>query len=131
MHKTSRQRDGITFLLSKKNYHPTVDEIYDLMRKDFSKISLATVYRNLDTLQRMGKINKIDIPDQPARYDGNTNEHFHIRCTACGYIEDVCIDFNIKDYVDVNAAMPNFELTECFISFAGFCKKCKRKQSKK
>ncbi|MDY6968749.1 MAG: transcriptional repressor, partial [Spirochaetota bacterium] len=93
--------------------------------KDFSKISLATVYRNLDLLHRMGKIVKIDIPNHPARYDGNTNEHFHIRCTACGYVEDVWIDINIVDYIDLNTAMPNFVSTKCLIEFTGICKSCK------
>ena len=131
MHKTSRQRDGITSLLSKANYHPTVDELYELMRKDFSSISLATVYRNVDTLLRMGKIVKIDVPNQPARYDGNTKEHYHVRCTVCGRIEDVWLDFNIEDYVNVAAAMPNYELTDYSIAFTGICKKCKQKQTKK
>jgi len=128
MIKFSKQRDGIYSLLSKKNYHPTVDILYVLMRRNFPNISLGTVYRNLDKLTQMGKIIKIDIPDRPACYDGNTDKHYHICCTKCGYIEDVCLDFNLRDSVDINSAIPNFEQLEYDIRFFGICNECKKKK---
>ncbi len=124
MHKSSKQRDGIYSLFGKKNYHPTVDDLYDIIKKDFPNISLATVYRNLDQLTQMGKILKIDIPNQPARYDGNIEEHYHIRCKDCGYIEDVWLDFDLSDKLNPKKAFPNFELVEYDINFIGTCSKC-------
>ena len=126
MHKSSRQRDGISALLTKKNYHPTVDDLYLKIKKDFPNISLGTVYRNLDQLTQMGKIIKIDIPDKPARYDGNTEDHYHVRCVNCGFIEDVWMDFDLRDCVDLNKAIPNFDVLEYDIGFLGVCEKCKK-----
>ena len=128
MIKSSKQRDRIYSLLSKKNYHPTVDDIYDIMRIDFPNISLGTVYRNLDQLTQMCKIIKIDIPNLPAHYDGNTDIHYHIRCTICGYIEDVWMDIDLGNYVDLNKTIPNFELLEYDVRFQGICKKCTKKK---
>ncbi len=126
MLKSSKQRDGIFALLVNKNYHPTVDDIYVKIKKRFPNISLGTVYRNLDQLTQIGKIIKIDIPDQPARYDGNTEEHYHVRCLECGYIEDVCMDFNLRDCIDFNKVIPNFDVLEYDIGFLGVCRKCKK-----
>ncbi|MCU0821868.1 MAG: transcriptional repressor [Spirochaetes bacterium] len=128
MIKTSKQRDGIYSLLARKNYHPTADELYAILKKDFPNISIATVYRNLDQLSNMGRTVKIDIPNQPARYDGNVEKHFHVRCKECGLVEDVWLDFNISEHLNLNRAIPNFQLIEYDLNFSGICKNCKKKK---
>lgn len=128
MHKSSKQRDAIYELLKKKNYHPSVDELYALAKKNFPSISLATVYRNLDQLSEMGKIFKLEIPNQPARYDHNTENHYHIQCRGCGCIEDVWLDFDIDDHIDLNRAIPDFDRIEWDVSFSGICRKCRKKR---
>ncbi|MDY6933932.1 MAG: transcriptional repressor [Spirochaetota bacterium] len=124
MHKNSKHRDGIAALLAKNNYHPTVDDLYERARNDFPNISLATVYRNLDQLHQMGRIARIDVPGMPARYDGNTDKHYHILCEKCGHMQDVWIDHNLEDHVDFDLAIPNYNVVGYNISFTGICNKC-------
>lgn len=69
--------------------HPTADELFELVRKRLPRISLATVYRNLEWLCQQGIIQKIEVGGRQKRFDGNADLHYHIRCTSCGRVDDV------------------------------------------
>jgi Fe2+ or Zn2+ uptake regulation protein len=52
-------------------------------------ISLATVYKSLETLVGCGLAVKLTYGDGSARYDGRTDPHPHARCLTCGAVLDV------------------------------------------
>ncbi len=120
----SKQRQAILDVLNKKDYHPTVDDIFSIVRKRLPKISLATVYRNIEQLCRMGKIRKLDTGTEPGRYDGNLEKHSHIKCTRCGVVRDVWLEEKLKDFVDFGEAIPGFHSIGYRIEFFGTCKRC-------
>jgi len=130
MQKKSKQREGILQVLSVKNFHPTADDIFEAMKRDFPNLGIATVYRNLDLLTGHGKIVKIDVPGDSAHYDGNVEEHYHIICTKCGTIEDVWIDLDLEEHINLKKAIPGYKITGYRIAFRGICKKCKSKNTK-
>ncbi len=120
----SKQRDAVMKVLDKINYHPTVDEIYDIVRKKYPKVSLATIYRNVEQLTQMNKIWKIELPNEPARYDGNMEKHHHVRCSKCNAINDVWIEKEVTDLIDIGSIKNRFSIT-CFkIEFEGICENC-------
>ena len=57
----SYQREKILEYVLNSCEHPTVETIYNNVRKSLPNISLGTVYRNLNKLSEMGKIKKITI----------------------------------------------------------------------
>ena len=61
--KYSRQREVIKEYLASTKEHPTADTVYLHVRKTFPKISLGTVYRNLNLLADTGEALKITTPD--------------------------------------------------------------------
>ena len=77
--RMTRQRQVILEELRKVNTHPSADEVYEMVRKRLPRISLGTVYRNLEVLSESGQIKKLE-PRTLKRFDGNSSEHFHIRC---------------------------------------------------
>ncbi|MGD0110393.1 MAG: transcriptional repressor [Armatimonadota bacterium] len=85
----TRQRRAILEILSRERGHPTGDEVYRLARRRLPRISLGTVYRNLDLLSEQGLIRKIEVSGRQRRFDGRLEPHCHVRCTACGHVEDV------------------------------------------
>ncbi|MCI0470917.1 MAG: transcriptional repressor [Candidatus Aminicenantes bacterium] len=123
--KNSKQREAIFEALNAQHCHPTVDEIYDLVRKKYPRISLATVYRNLELLHRQGKIQKIESAGAPVRYDCEMVKHFHIKCRKCGCVGDVMIEKKLEDYIDLQNAAADFTVTGYRIDFFGFCPQCK------
>jgi Fur family ferric uptake transcriptional regulator len=87
--RNTRQRRIILEELQKLKSHPTAAGLYEIVRRRLSKISLGTVYRNLELLSQMRMIQKFEFSAGEARYDGTIEPHDHLRCLQCGRVEDV------------------------------------------
>jgi Fur family transcriptional regulator, peroxide stress response regulator len=72
--------------------HPTAEEVYRLVRKKISNVSLATVYRNLHLLAEEGKIREVQFQDDVIRYDGMLDAHEHFYCVTCGTVQDLAAE---------------------------------------
>jgi Fur family peroxide stress response transcriptional regulator len=90
--KYSRQREAIKEYLMSTTEHPTADTVYLHVKEEFPNISLGTVYRNLNLLADIGEAIKITTPEGGDRFDGNTDPHYHVVCTACGKVDDLHLD---------------------------------------
>lgn len=91
--KTTSQRTAILkVLLAQPDQHLTAEEIYDLVKKDWPDIGLATVYRNIQLLSEMGLIDKLNLDDGYVRYEigdsdqGRHHHHHHMICISCGKV---------------------------------------------
>ena len=87
--KTTTQRKVILQLLREAHSHPTADELFQMVRKTLPRISLGTVYRNLETLSACGLIRKLELGGTQKRFDAETRDHCHVRCLRCGRVDDV------------------------------------------
>jgi Fur family ferric uptake transcriptional regulator len=121
--RMTRQREVILEELRKVNTHPSADEVYEMVRKRLPRISLGTVYRNLEILSESGVIQKLEPGCTLKRFDGNPSEHSHIRCIRCDRIADVPMipGFEI-DLEQINAS--DFEITGHRLEFLGVCPQC-------
>ena len=86
------QRMVILEEVKKDHSHPTAAEIFARVRKKMPKISLATIYRNLEMLAGRGLIRKLEPGRPQMRFDGETHDHYHLTCMHCGRLEDSVID---------------------------------------
>ena len=124
--RMSRQRQVILEEVWNVRTHPTADEVYEMVRLRLPKVSLGTVYRNLDRLSREGLISTIEGAGQ-RRYDGEMDEHVHLRCTVCSYIGDVdsasILPGLLKDLAG------DFEVSSCQVEFQGVCGECSKARS--
>ena len=87
--KYSRQRESIREFVKASKEHPTADDVYAAIRKEYPNISLGTVYRNLSLLVELDEIVKVPTGDGPDRFDGNAKPHSHFICTRCHNIFDI------------------------------------------
>lgn len=85
----TEQRASVYRHLMGTTAHPTADEVFTAVRVEIPDISLATVYKSLETLVSCGLASKLTYGDGSARYDGRTDPHLHARCTRCGAVADV------------------------------------------
>ena len=74
-------------LLSAKN-HPTAEQIYDAIKSQNPSISLATVYKTLETLAENLLIHKVSTPQGTMRYDARIDNHNHIYISNTNEILD-------------------------------------------
>ena len=83
------QRAAVYRFLLGTTDHPTADEVFTAVRADIADISLATVYKALETLVSCSLAVKLSYGDDSARYDARTDDHYHSRCVQCGQVRDV------------------------------------------
>ena len=124
--KYSRQRESIKEFLASTTEHPTADTVYLHVREEFPRISLGTVYRNLNLLADIGEIVKITTPDGGDRFDGTTSPHYHVLCTECGKV----IDLDMEHLDSINKmAEENFDgvISSHTALFYGTCNECLEK----
>ncbi len=87
--RNTRQREVILGELCKLTSHPTAVGLHEIVKQRLPKISLGTVYRNLELLRKMGAVRKLQFSEAEARFDGNVEPHDHVRCVKCGRVDDV------------------------------------------
>ena len=124
--RMTRQRRVILEELRKVNTHQSADEVYESVRKRLPRISLGTVYRNLEILSESGDIQKLEPGCSLKRFDGNPSEHCHIRCVRCGRIADAPMIPDLEiDLGRVNTT--EFEIIGHRLEFLGVCPNCSDK----
>ncbi len=88
-HRYTEQRAAVYRYLGSTTTHPTADEVFHAVRRSIPGISLATVYKSLETLVNCGMAAKLAYSDGSGRYDAHTDPHPHARCLHCGRVIDV------------------------------------------
>ncbi|PID72152.1 MAG: Fur family transcriptional regulator [Desulfobulbus propionicus] len=126
--RMTHQRETILAELKKYRSHPTADELYERIKKRLPRISLATVYRNLEILSSAGLIRKLEISGRQKRFDGELTDHNHIYCVQCHRIDNI-----EQGKSNSIAVQPNlhkgYEISGCRIEFYGVCPCCQKKNT--
>lgn len=119
------QRAAVYEYLSGVSHHPTAEEIFLQIKGELPKISLATVYKNLEALAACGAITKLTYGDSSARYDVRTDRHHHARCLVCGSMWDVEAgpDDSAFERVKPHAG---FRVEDYRLEVVGRCRDCLR-----
>jgi len=125
-HRMTRQRKVILDTLKRLKTHPTADELFGLVRKKLPKISLGTVYRNLELLTEQGVIRKLETAGAQKRFDGDVSPHYHIKCVRCGKIDDLMVQ--LPEIDPALAEDTRYEVLDVNLEFLGVCPKCQQKQ---
>lgn len=120
----SKQREIILETLKENVVHPTAEYLYSILQKKHPKISLATLYRNLNQLAENGIIKKIEGLEPSSHYDHNTHEHYHFICTKCSRVFDIDADV-APDLIDKTEKITDFAIHFADVVFCGTCKDCK------
>lgn len=121
----SRQREAIINFLSTRNDHPTAEVVYDNVRMIYPRISLGTVYRNLNLLAEMGEIKRLRTKDSKDHFDADLSTHYHFICDKCYSVSDIFIDLTRK-LTEEAIKQTNADITQHEVFYYGICKDCKR-----
>lgn len=128
MNKTLRmthQREIILEELNRSKVHPTADELYERIRKKLPRISLATVYRNLEILSEAGLIKKLEISGRQKRFDWDPEPHNHVFCTLCQRVDNIVTPESRVPEIGLMQEK-GYHVTGCRIEFFGLCPKCQK-----
>jgi Fe2+ or Zn2+ uptake regulation protein len=122
--RLSRQRAVVLEVVQSTMDHPTADWVFRQARRRLPRISLGTVYRNLKRLVDEGAIREIHAGGHPARFDGNTGRHYHIRCLGCGRVNDLPMSVDTRLEEEAARAM-NYQIVGHHVEIHGLCPLCR------
>jgi len=121
----TRQRLAVFEFLDQVTHHPTAEEVFRSVRQRVPKISLATVYKNLESLVACGAATKFTYGDGAARYDIRTDHHYHTRCLKCGQVSDMDA-VGGDEWLKGIRPTGGFKVQDYRLELLGHCKKCAR-----
>ncbi|MDD2464268.1 MAG: transcriptional repressor [Desulfobulbus sp.] len=128
--RMTHQREIILEELRRCTTHPTADELYERIQKKLPRISLATVYRNLEILSEAELIKKLEISGRQKRFDWDPQDHDHVYCTQCHRVDN--IPTATAPFLSVDAEQQKgYRITGCRIEFYGLCPNCQKPQKLK
>ena len=120
--KLTPQRLAILSFLEGNKSHPSAEDIYKVVSKQFPTMSFATVYNTIEALKEKGNISELKIDPGKKRYDPDINPHHHLICLSCKSITDIFESFKLS----VSDKLPEgFNLLGNHIEFYGHCQECK------
>ena len=97
---TKQRRILAKLLFDKGKRHISAENLFDEVKKDERKISMATIYNTLKQFTSLGLIREIVVDQNKSLYCNNNQSHYHL------YIEDEgkVIDIPIKN---INLNIPS------------------------
>ena len=125
--RMTRQRRAILEALRGSRAHPTAEGIHRLVRGSLPRISLGTVYRNLDVLCGAGQALRLECAGGRRRFDGTTAPHYHVRCRSCGAVADVAVEAPAGLEAAARRAC-RYEILGYRLEFVGLCRRCRRRK---
>lgn len=76
----SHQRELILREVLSRSDYPTAEQICTSLRAVCPRLSLGTVYRDLNTLVDIGKVRRVSIPGEADRFEGPQEDHQQLYC---------------------------------------------------
>lgn len=120
------QRAAVYDYLSGVEHHPTAEEVFLAVKSKLPRISLATVYKNLEALVNCGAVSKLTYGDASARYDIRTDHHYHTRCLKCGKIWDLDAREDNSALLKQIKPQKGFAVKDYRLELVGYCQECRR-----
>jgi len=119
--KLTPQRLAILEFLEGNTSHPSAEDIYKALKKNFPSISFATVYNTLELLVKKGYVKELNIESSRKRFDPFTHPHHHFFCKKCKKIIDInqSMDFSIPE------ELKDCDVEDFQVIFYGTCPECK------
>ena len=122
--KVTGPRREILRLLAAQKHPVSIRGIHELMD---DSCDLATVYRSMNLLERIGMVRRFDFGDGTARYELNRHSdgghHHHLICTGCAKVVEIdeCFPYELEQKI---ASGNGFSGITHKLEFFGVCPKC-------
>ncbi|MEE8359884.1 MAG: transcriptional repressor [Candidatus Omnitrophota bacterium] len=129
--KLTSQRRTILEAFLKTEKHVSVDDLYDIIRKNSPDIGHATVFRTLRLFRNADIAKEVDLGDKRTRYEHKYghNHHDHLICVQCGKFIEV-LDEEIEKLQDKFCKRAGFLPQRHKMEIFGICRQCRAKEKR-
>lgn len=125
----SHQRELILREVLSRSDYPTAEQICTSLRAVCPRLSLGTVYRDLNTLVDIGKVRRVSIPGEADRFEGPQEDHQQLYCRSCQKVKSIHIsDAKLKALID---ACPDIVPEDYSLTVFGLCDNAPPKRPRK
>ena len=128
--RSTWQRSAIVDLLERSQVFLSAQQIHAELEEEGTKVGLATVYRNLQSLAEEDLVDTVRSDDGEALYRLCTNEghHHHLVCRSCGKAVEIAGSL-FENWVHDIASANGFTKVEHVAEFFGLCNDCSQKHA--
>ena len=121
--RSTEQRQLIQVILKQADTHLDADEIYQQARQRSPRISLSTIYRNLQLFKELGLVEEHQFGNRRCYEPAPQAKHHHMVCLGCGRVfEFKCpLTESLKSTISKEEG---FWVTDTEVRLSGYCPDC-------
>ena len=129
--RNTPEREEIIKEIFSSHGHFDVDELYLRLRQKGSRVSKASIYRNIPLIMESSLIKEVWHEDGHMHYEHiyGHGHHCHLRCIQCGKV----IEFVEKGLTDIEKKLGekyHFEVIDHRLDVTGYCSRCRKEHVK-
>ena len=124
--RSTEQRQLIQEILQQAGGHLDADEIYQQARQRSPRISLSTVYRNLQVFKELGLVEEHQFGSRRYYEPAPRTEHHHLVCLGCGRV----FEFKCPSTERLKSTISKeegFRVTDAEVRLSGYCPDCQER----
>jgi Fe2+ or Zn2+ uptake regulation protein len=117
--------DAVRAVIAAEDRHAwALDELLEAVRQRIPTADFSTVFRAMQSLERTGVVEQVDLGDGKARYETRREHHEHIRCEVCGTVAEVpgCV---VEDVMVQIQRRTGYRVNSHQVVFTGVCRSCR------
>lgn len=104
--------------------HLSVEQLYELLKKKFHSLSLATIYKNINIMMENAFVSEVKLPEQKSVYELTKEAHAHLQCKECHQVWDIHIE--LDDVIKEAAKNSTFQIESASLVLSGICDQCRK-----
>lgn len=121
---TTARRAIVTCLYGGDDHHVTAEDVAAVVQVDHPDVHLSTVYRTLESLERLDVVAKVDLGPGPAVFHLVDHAHHHLVCTHCGAVTEAPADVVDTLARELDSRF-GFAAAPHRLTISGLCRDCR------
>ncbi len=126
--RVTAQRTMLLDLIHQSNGHVDAYDLYHQARKKQARISLSTVYRNLQLFKELGLIDEHHFAEEHHHYEVKpAAEHQHLICINCGKVVEFSYSLSNKLKREIGKQC-DCDISAVEVNVSGLCSECRKEK---
>ena len=125
--RNTPEREEIIGEIFATNDHFDVDELYLRLRSKGSRVSKASIYRNIPLIMECGLVKEVWHEDGHMHYEPmyGQSHHCHLRCIKCGKVVEF-VEEELQVIEERLAERHDFLVVDHRLDVVGYCSTCRK-----
>lgn len=130
MQRMTKQRAAVLRCLKTDDSFRSAQQVHQALVDTGDPVGLATVYRNLQALEKAGRVDTVRAADGELlfRLCGDIGHHHHLVCRTCGKTQEVSLGA-LEQQLIALASENGYSLTTHQLEIFGVCEDCADKNT--